>query len=97
MDPLDPFDLALFNQVMDDLDDADEQVERPLRELQIRHQVDSFEQLDENKFRKYFRVNKALARNIIETIRPFMQEASRSSAISIQHKVKILINGRICK
>ncbi|XP_063920898.1 putative nuclease HARBI1 [Zophobas morio] len=87
MDPLDPLDLALFNQVMDDLDDAEEQVERPLRELQIRHQVDPFEQLDENKFRKYFRVNKALARNIIETIRPFMQEASRSSAISIQHKV----------
>lgn len=77
-------EILIANNIFEDLQDAEEQAEIPTRRFKKR---ESAFELSDAQFRKCFRVSKELAREIIETISPYIQQATRSSALDISTKV----------
>lgn len=69
--------------VINDLEDAEEQAAQPIRRFYARE--DAFA-LSEINFRKLFRLNKDLTRNLIQELTPFLQGPTRASAVNIQTK-----------
>lgn len=71
--------------VLNDLLDAEEQEERPIRKFYRRE--NPFD-LTDNKFIKLFRLSKDLVRNLIMLLTPFIQAPTRTSSLSVELKVK---------
>lgn len=83
-------EILLYNHVIGDLENAENDAMGPAgRLLHVRERVDPFEKLSEEKFVNFFRVSKDLARVIVETVRPYIAEATRRSALSVEQKVSI--------
>jgi hypothetical protein len=84
---MDPEEILIFDHIMNDLVDAEQDAEEPARQLHVTQQVNPFETLSEEKFRKNFRVSKDLAREIIDMVSPFIQENISVSALSVKRKL----------
>lgn len=91
---LDPIMVGLANQIVDNIENAEAQVQNlghvnPNLEIQ-----DPFEVLSEEKFKKTYRLNKREARNLINLITPYLRAPQREYSINVDTKVlfvKVLI------
>lgn len=69
--------------IVNDLRDAEEQADN---NRQLLHMTDPFT-LSNEQFIKKFRTSKELTREIVQLVTPYMQPATRTSAITIERKV----------
>lgn len=75
---------VLWDELIQDFDEAE-------NDYNIRREIlpraDPFD-LSDVKFVKLFRLTKPLCQNLIETVRPYIQEPNRLSALTVQTKVR---------
>lgn len=84
----DEIDDMIAEQIFDDVDDAQEQVER--RFLEKRNPFE----LSNVQFVKMFRLTKQLVRYLIELLTPLLIQPSRRSALTVETKVSIVIDSK---
>lgn len=79
------FNLMLWNDIINE--DVEEAVAEMGIGRDILPQTNPF-QLSDRKFVQLFRVDKNLCHNIIDMVTPFLPQPTRTSAMSIQTKVR---------
>lgn len=85
-------ELYFWNVILNDAREAEEMMEnigenRPRFLYDLRFEAFN---LTEREFMKNYRVSKALAKNIIEMLRPYLQDALRASDIPLEIKVSCI-------
>lgn len=80
-------EIMFANQVINDLQEAEDEIEGPGRVFYNR--IDAFTLRDEC-FIKLFRLSKDLTRQVVELVRPFLPEPVRRSAITVETKVRFI-------
>lgn len=84
---MDDEELLLIN-ILDDLLDAEEQVNEDEENRRQRIHIDPFNMSDAS-FMKSFRLNKKCVKDLINLVTPFIRRQTRRSALSIRTKVNI--------
>ncbi|VEN38852.1 unnamed protein product [Callosobruchus maculatus] len=75
---------AIYDVVVDNLQAAEEEAQQPARRF-YKHE-DPF-LLEEQKFKKMFRLSKQLARDLIGMLTDYLRQPTRASAISVELKL----------
>lgn len=83
---MDEEEFLIINQVMGDLLEAEEGAGGPVRHIQ--NIVNPFNSLSDEQFRRFFRIGKVLAQELITLVRPFVFQGQSYSALDLQTKVK---------
>ncbi|VEN38851.1 unnamed protein product [Callosobruchus maculatus] len=79
---------AIYDVVVDNLQAAEEEAQQPARRF-YKHE-DPF-LLEEQKFKKMFRLSKQLARDLIGMLTDYLRQPTRASAISVELKVLVTL------
>ncbi|KAI4455473.1 hypothetical protein MML48_9g00002311 [Holotrichia oblita] len=82
-------DILIIQQILEDLNEAEEEQERPVRRFYNRE--DAFE-ISDIQFIKLFRLNKPTTREVINIASEYINEPSRKSATSVTLKVLIALH-----
>lgn len=83
---MDEEEVLIINQVLGDLLEAEEDAGRPVRHIQ--NGINPFNSMNDEQFRRFFRVGKDLAQELITVVRPFVVQGQSYSALDLQTKVK---------
>ncbi|KAF5276385.1 hypothetical protein FQR65_LT16352 [Abscondita terminalis] len=81
-------EILIIDQIINDVAEAEEDAEQPIRR-RFEH-IDPFEALSNTQFISLFRMNKDLARVIINMLQPYIVQTHGATAIDLQTKLLYL-------
>ncbi|KAF5308325.1 hypothetical protein FQR65_LT18234 [Abscondita terminalis] len=82
-------EILIIDQIINDVAEAEEDAEQPIRR-RFEH-IDPFEALSNTQFISLFRMNKDLARVIINMLQPYIVQTHGATAIDLQTKVLVAL------